>query len=843
MPNPNQPDTENQDDSYRPWYFDVKQLLKGGIALLGLATLGSVAYLASGLLRSRSESKVEIEELDEKNIKLLGYSPQKNSTIPTDGFPFTGNGKVIKFLSLATMEPRTSTGIINYQPVGDSVLVATGGTDVDIACSNGADTCLVTWYGGGNIHTQPFDTNDFTKPLRNETAFSGCEWEFSSIDLSNGGYGLAYYMLDGGGWVRLRAKMLNMDGAEIRQIYLGQVGTWDVTFKPSLASYTFGFTIESYLYYERNRNMMPIENDGTEDEIITVNSGYNRQGALSSRGNVIADVFDTGSNTLTTKFIHMDTKIVSSGYTVPLDPQVAIGEHQSVAFGNVNEFLMATDGIEATESKIYALSGNTNSTFFNNCEFSNPCTFPDNIGPVETTYIGQDSESRSLYDVTFRDLSSNSVGTRCWHDKDLKQPQCSPVETITSIPNVRKSSTAVTQDGELVRGFWTSDDKIWLQKYTCSPVPCAKTPDDVPSYPSGWSDSNQKLSEKSSSTTEPNGSKVGAIVGSLLGTLGLFCVAGGAVYGVRRYRRNKSKMPIELTQILSGTKVNPDRVKEGELLGEGAYGKVYSGNYEHHKVAIKMINYAFIESGNIEDYIREIEVMKNLQHPNVVQLIGVCDKKHNGDKVLCIVMELMGGGTLKDVLLDNKKIDIPTRIKYAMDVALAMRDMHKKSILHRDIKPDNVFLSKDKTIAKLGDFGVSKIVMPDQQQTLAPTGTPIYMAPELISPEKGADRSATKASDVYSFGMLLYEVITGKEPYRDCKDQFEIYGAKDRGELPKIPNDCPREIANLITQCCAMEKNQRPTMDKVYDSLANYHEQLANVGAQQTNMTSLHHGF
>jgi len=743
------------------------------------------------------------------------------------------------------LEPRASTGIINYQPVGDPVLVATGGTDVDIACSNGADTCLATWYGGGNIHTQPFNTSDLTKPLRNETAFSGCEWEFSSIDLSNGGYGLAYYMLDGGGWVHLRAKMLNMDGAEIRQIYLGQVGTWDVTFKPSLASYTFGFTIESYLYYERNRNMMPIENDGTEDEIITVNSGYNRQGALSSRGNVIADVFDTGSNTLMGKFIHADTRILSNGYTLSLDPQFALGTSQSVAFGNMDEFLVATDGIEGTESKIYVLSGDTNSTFFNNCNYRGPYVMPNiNMGPVEITYIGHDSEHRSLYDVTFRDISSNAVGSRCWYDKDLEQPQCSSIETITSIPNVRKTSTAVTQDGEVVRGFRTSADEIWLQKYTCSPVPCAKTPDDVPSYPSGWSDSNQKLSEELSSTTDPNGSKVGAIVGSLLGTLGLFCVAGGAVYGVRRYRRNKSKMPIELTQILSETKVNPDRVKEGELLGKGAYGKVYSGLYEHLKVAIKMINYEFIDAENIGNFMREIEVMKDLQHPNVVQLIGACQKEYSEEgTVLCIVMELMNGGTLKDV---DKNTPLSTNIGYAMDIALALRDMHNRNILHRDIKPDNVFLNEKMDTAKLGDFGVSKVVMPDQQQTLLPTGTPIYMAPELINPKKGADRSATKASDVYSFGMLLYEVITGKEPYRDCKDQFEIYGAKDRGELPKIPNNCPQVIANLITQCCAKNKNDRPSMAQVYDSLANYHKKLnadANVGVQQTNVTSLQHGF
>lgn len=846
MPNPNQTDIENQEDSYqRPWYFDPKQLIKGGLALLGLAALGSAAYLASNLFRSRGESKVEKKELDEDN-KFAGFFPHNNSTVT-----LFSNGKALK-TPFTMIGPRTTTGIITFQAAGDPLLVATGGTDIDIACSNGADTCLVAWYRDVNISTRSFDTN--FKILGNETGFSARpESGFQVTDLNNGGYGLAFNRVSGYD-IHLYTRMFNVQGVKTLDIDLGRI--WSNS-KPSVTSYTYGFSVESDLSASRHRNVISVRNDGTYDATIIVDLEYCTKGALSSRGSIIADVFNNGTNTLTTKFVHMDTRIVSDGYTVPLNySRITLGSSQSVAFGKLNEFLVATDGIEGTESKIYVLSGNTNSTFFNNCNYREPYIIPNiNMGPVETTYIGCDSKGRSLYDVTFRDISSNAVGVRCWHDKGLDQPQCSPIETLTSIPSVRKTSSAVTQDGELVRGFRTSADEIWLQKYKCLPVSCAKTPEDA-SYPSGWSNSNQELS----STTEPNdGSNIATIVGPLL-ALGLFGAAGcTTVYGVHRCRKSKSKKDlklqsekdlesqIELMQILKQTEIDPNRVIIESLLGKGGYGKVFRGKYEHLDVAIKMISLAYIEQKEIPTYLREVESMKQAQHHNVVQLIGAYQEEHPVEgSVLCIVMELMKGGTLKDKL--NNNIAFSLRIKYIMDAALALRDTHKHNVVHRDIKTDNIFLDEKCETIKLGDFGVSKIIASDQTQTKQAIGTPIYMAPELISLKKGADRSCSKESDVYSFGLLIYAILTGKEPYHDCDGDFEVYGAKDRGELPKIPEDCyfPQEMVDLFTWCCANDKNMRPTMNQVYDSLANYYKKLnadVNIGVQQTSVPSIQYGL
>ncbi|KPJ67312.1 MAG: hypothetical protein AMJ43_05525 [Coxiella sp. DG_40] len=719
------------------------------------------------------------------------------------------------------LKPRADTGIINYQPVGDPVVVGDG-TYPDIACSNSADTCLTTWYRGG-IHEQAFKVPDLTK-LNNETVFGGIETEFQVAGLSNGGYGLAYNTHVDYNWDDLRVKMITADGKGIRELSYGVYQDGLGYEGPSVTS-TNQMFIETVYGYYRRRQAITVGNDGVIGGPVVINdSGYVRRGAVAGRGGAVVDVFHYGSNTLIAKFVNMNNYIVSAAYPVPFDSEIPIGPYQSVEFGEANEVLVATD---SSDAKVYLMFAHAmNDNFFTNCSYSKQYLIPGmNSGPIETRYIGRDSNGRSIIDITGLDLSGNLVGVRCWYDADSDQLQCSEAEIIR--PNVRASSTAVTHGGELVRSFWTSDDKVVLQKYACSPVPCAQTPTDAASFPSDWSNSRHGLS----SDTESGNSKIGAIVGPLLG-VGLFSSAAtGTAYGVHRCRKNKSRMQsVELDQILSGIEVDPSKVKEGKLLGEGAYGKVFSGFYEHLKIAIKMINYALIESGSIDEYKREVEVMKSLRI-NVVQLVGVCDKEYYGSKVFCIIMELMEGGTLKEVL--DKNINITTRVKYAMDVALALREMHENGVLHRDIKPENVFLTKDKNTAKLGDFGVSKIVRAGQQQTMIPIGTPLYMAPELLS--KNAREATTSASDVYSFGLLLYEVITGKVPYNDYEKQYQIDLAKDKGILPEIPSYCPQEITVLINKCCARNSAERPSMDQVYNSLNSYHEKhVANVDVRCT---------
>jgi serine/threonine protein kinase len=151
--------------------------------------------------------------------------------------------------------------------------------------------------------------------------------------------------------------------------------------------------------------------------------------------------------------------------------------------------------------------------------------------------------------------------------------------------------------------------------------------------------------------------------------------------------------------------------------------------------------------------------------------------------------------------------------------------LHGKDILHRDIKPANVFLSDSKAI--LGDFGLARTFEPSQTN-LAVEGTLAYMAPEVF------DKAIpTKASDVYSFGLLVWALCAGQEPYFDCgTKRFALEAKIQRHELPVIPETWPGEMRELITRCCALDSAQRPTMQKAYDRLNKYVQALEQQGQQ-----------
>ena len=125
-------------------------------------------------------------------------------------------------------------------------------------------------------------------------------------------------------------------------------------------------------------------------------------------------------------------------------------------------------------------------------------------------------------------------------------------------------------------------------------------------------------------------------------------------------------------------------------------------------------------------------------------------------------------------------------------------------------------------IIVLADFGGSKIVKEDVQQTKAFTSTPAYTPPESLSLELNADRTYTAAADVYAFGVLLWELVTRQVAYADVKDNFEVSARIVNGQIPQMPHDCPPEITDLYKACCHLDKTQRPTMQQVYESLSTY---------------------
>ncbi len=200
------------------------------------------------------------------------------------------------------------------------------------------------------------------------------------------------------------------------------------------------------------------------------------------------------------------------------------------------------------------------------------------------------------------------------------------------------------------------------------------------------------------------------------------------------------------------------------VIGQGSFSIVYKGSDEkNNPVAIKKI----ISSISI-DTIDEIKIMKKLNHKHIVKLIDVI--KENNDVFL--IMEFCECGTLADFL--NKK---PLKEKYSQSfifqISLAIKYLFDNHIMHRDIKPQNILLS-NKTFIKLADFGFAKIFNKDEEQ-LAQTicGSPLYMAPEIIK----CNQYTIKA-DLWSIGVILYEMIVGKPPFK-AKNHIELLNKID----------------------------------------------------------------
>ncbi len=203
-----------------------------------------------------------------------------------------------------------------------------------------------------------------------------------------------------------------------------------------------------------------------------------------------------------------------------------------------------------------------------------------------------------------------------------------------------------------------------------------------------------------------------------------------------------------------------------ERLGEGGMGSVYlaereGGDFEQ-RVAIKMVRRFVMNEELIQRFDSERQLLAQLHHPYIAQLI---DGGTTKDGVPYLVMEYIEGVQI-DVYCDQKKLGLNQRIKLIKKVAMAVQAAHQNLIVHRDLKPANVLITHD-GIPKLLDFGIAKLVDPSRQPTSGHTTMfgHMPMTPDYSSPEQILEGTVTTAGDVYSLGVLSYELLTGKRPY------------------------------------------------------------------------------
>jgi mitogen-activated protein kinase kinase kinase 9 len=201
--------------------------------------------------------------------------------------------------------------------------------------------------------------------------------------------------------------------------------------------------------------------------------------------------------------------------------------------------------------------------------------------------------------------------------------------------------------------------------------------------------------------------------------------------------------------------INYSDLQFDRKLSEGGYGIVYRGRWKHTTVAIKEIKREIIEQDKLEEFKNECAVMEVIRHPNVVLFLGACTKQPN----LCIILEFCSRGSLWSLLHDlSIKMNWEYRKKFALDIAKGVYYLHtnKQPILHRDLKSLNVLLDQALN-CKLADFGWTRVL---GKVMTSKIGTYQWMAPEVIHGFK-----YTEKADVFSFGVILWELATRKPPY------------------------------------------------------------------------------
>ncbi len=248
----------------------------------------------------------------------------------------------------------------------------------------------------------------------------------------------------------------------------------------------------------------------------------------------------------------------------------------------------------------------------------------------------------------------------------------------------------------------------------------------------------------------------------------------------------------------------------GEPIGQGAMGTVYRGrdSVTGQRVAIKMLDRSRV-AGNpelVERFRREGEALRQLAHPNIVQLIATDEKEGHH----YLVMELVEGGDLLDFLHAQTRTQpqppLPLVLSIALDLSDALTRAHRLNILHRDIKPANVLLD-DNGRPKLADFGIARL---GQDSTLTQhggvLGTVAYLSPEACQGEPLDERA-----DIWAFGLLLYEMLAGQRPFAKPTSAATLMAIlqEPTPDIRHIRQDLPPALSDLLDQMLRKDKNQR----------------------------------
>ncbi|XP_065605513.1 RAF proto-oncogene serine/threonine-protein kinase isoform X3 [Cyrtonyx montezumae] len=408
---------------------------------------------------------------------------------------------------------------------------------------------------------------------------------------------------------------------------------------------------------------------------------------------------------------------------------------------------------------------------------------------------------------TFNTSNPSSEGT-------LSQRQRS-----TSTPNVHMVSTTMPVDSRIIENnSLNASPSSWCRRFclrgrdairnhseSASPSALSGSPNNM--SPTGWSQPKTPVPaqrERAPGTNTQEKNKIRP----------------------RGQRDSSYYWEIEASEVMLSTRI-----------GSGSFGTVYKGKW-HGDVAVKILKVVDPTPEQFQAFRNEVAVLRKTRHVNILLFMGYMTKDN-----LAIVTQWCEGSSLyKHLHVQETKFQMFQLIDIARQTAQGMDYLHAKNIIHRDMKSNNIFLHEGLTV-KIGDFGLATVKSrwSGSQQVEQPTGSILWMAPEVIRMQDSNPFSFQ--SDVYSYGIVLYELMTGELPYSHINNRDQIIFMVGRGyaspDLSKLYKNCPKAMKRLVADCLKKVREERPLFPQILSSIELLQHSLPKIN-RSASEPSLH---